>query len=85
MRTPEPEEYIIARVREALATDPRVSEPGLEVDIRLGTVFVRGEVPSETVRAAISEVAAETSAGVPVRNETAVRNPSDKTTEEDLG
>ena len=43
--------YEQERIRQALATDPRVGEPELTVDLVAGRVLVTGCVPSERVRA----------------------------------
>ena len=45
--------YDQERIRQALATDPRVGEPELAVDIVAGRVLVSGYVPSREVRDAV--------------------------------
>ena len=51
--------YIVARVRGALAEDPRINELDIQVTVTAGKVFLMGEVASEDRRCRASEVAAE--------------------------
>ena len=69
---PEPEDYQVQRVREALAKDPRVGELELEVRFAGGKVFVSGLVGTDERRRAIDEVAREVVPDLRVVNETAV-------------
>jgi osmotically-inducible protein OsmY len=64
--------YEQERIRQALATDPRVGEPELTVDLVAGRVLVTGTVPSERVRSSIDEVVTEAAPGVPVDNRVTV-------------
>ena len=64
--------YEQERIRQALATDPRVGEPELTVDLVAGRVLVTGTVSSERVRSAIDEVVTEAAPGVPVDNRVTV-------------
>ena len=57
--------YEQERIRQALATDPRVGEPELSVDVVAGRVLVTGSVPSERVRDAIDRVVAEVAPNTP--------------------
>ena len=50
-------EYVEAHVHEALARDPRVNEPELQVLVVKARVLVTGIVPTEERRAAVTEVA----------------------------
>ena len=68
----EPVEYVAEHLREALASDPRVSELGLDVLIRGGELHVVGTVSTEERRQAVGEVAREVAPGESVRNETTV-------------
>jgi hypothetical protein len=77
-------EYLIAGVTEALATDPRVSEVELDVDVVDGIVVVRGSVPTEERRRGIGEVLAERFPEVEARNEVTVLEPPEPPAEEDL-
>lgn len=65
-------EYAAAHLREALARDPRVNEPELQVTIVSGRVRVTGVVPTEERRAAVEEVARECCSGMEIENRTAV-------------
>jgi hypothetical protein len=69
---PEPEDYRVQRLREALAKDPRVGELELEVRSAGGKVFVSGLVGTEERRSAIDAVAREVVPDLRVVNETAV-------------
>ena len=50
------DDYIAAHVQEALARDPRVNEPELEVQVVNRRVFVTGVVPTNERREAIEAV-----------------------------
>lgn len=52
-------EYLAAHVQEALARDPRVNEPELQVAVVAGRVRITGVVPTEERRAAVDEVVRE--------------------------
>jgi osmotically-inducible protein OsmY len=52
--------YLIQRVREALAHDPRVGELELRVKMVGDKVFVTGSVPTEKRRGAVSDIVRET-------------------------
>lgn len=65
--TPAP--YVLAHVRDALATDPRVSELGVELMIAQGTLVLTGRVASDALRTAAAEVAQEQAPGFEIRNE----------------
>jgi len=62
-------DYLRAHLEEALATDGRVSEQGLHVDVAGGVLVVRGYVSTEQRRAAVDAIAGEVASGVAVRNE----------------
>ena len=49
-------EYQAEHLRAALATDPRVMQPGLEVGVTPGAVVVRGCVPTESMKGAVADV-----------------------------
>jgi hypothetical protein len=53
---PNAPEYLITRAQQALATDPRTLELGLDVSVRADQVFVTGMVATESRRAAITDV-----------------------------
>ena len=64
--------YLAEHVRETLATDERVNEPELDVEIQDGRVIVTGAVPTEERRAAIEAVVVECCPGLEVDNRTTV-------------
>jgi hypothetical protein len=51
--------HLVARIREALAEDPRLNELDIQVTITAGKVFLLGEVNSEERRRIATQVAAE--------------------------
>jgi osmotically-inducible protein OsmY len=57
--TDEPDQYLIERVREALAEDPRVGELYVQVSVAAGKVFLSGTVATEERKAAMSELVRE--------------------------
>jgi hypothetical protein len=73
----EPEAYAIERLRDALATDERVAEMGLQVRIAAGKVFLTGQVPTEERRRAVGVVAGEVLPEYEVHNETVVTELGD--------
>jgi hypothetical protein len=58
-RSDEPATYLIGRIQEALATDPRCSELGVDVTVAGRRVVLAGTVATEAVRRAVAEVVAE--------------------------
>lgn len=81
----EPEEYAIERLRDALATDERVAEMGLQVRIAAGKVFLTGQVPTDERRRAVGVVAGEVLPEYEVHNETVVTELGDTPRVERLG
>jgi hypothetical protein len=77
-------EYLIARVSDALADDPRVSEVELDVDVEDGTVVIRGTVPTEERRRGVGEILAERFPELDARNEVKVLEPPDPPAEEEV-
>ncbi len=69
--------YEQERIRQALATDPRVGEPELSVEIVAGRVLVTGSVPSEKIREAVEAVVADVAPGLPLDNRSTVA-PTDQ-------
>ncbi len=65
-------EYVAAHVQEALARDRRVNEPELAVTIVAGRVLIRGQVPTEERREAVTEVVRECCPDLDVENRTTV-------------
>jgi osmotically-inducible protein OsmY len=64
--------YLVAKIRDALAKDPRVNEPELEVSISVDKVMVSGTVPTDARRQAVTDVVQELAPGMDVRNATEV-------------
>lgn len=52
-------EYLAERVHQAVTTDPRTNEQGVQVRVTDAEVFLYGEVGSDERREAVAEVAAE--------------------------
>jgi osmotically-inducible protein OsmY len=65
-------DYVAAHVQEALARDPRVNEPELEVQVVNGRVFVTGVVPTNERREAIEAVVHDVFPELDVENQTTV-------------
>lgn len=76
--------YEQERIRQALATDPRVGEPELSVDVVAGRVLVTGSVPSEKVREAIGTVVAEMAPDVSLDNRVTVASTEEPSGEETI-
>ena len=77
-------EYLIGRVTDALAEDPRVSEVELDVRVEDGTVVIRGSVPTEERRQGVGQVLAERFPGLDARNEVTVLEPPEPPHEEQV-
>jgi osmotically-inducible protein OsmY len=76
--------YDQERIRQALATDPRVGEPELSVDVVAGRVLVSGSVPSPEVRDAVAEVVAEVAPGLPFESRVEVTRRDEPAGEEPI-
>ena len=70
--TPERDDYCVEHLREALATDERVSELGLIVTVRDTRVFVAGAVSTPERQQAVADVVREHLPDCDVHNETTV-------------
>ena len=68
----EPEDYAVQRLRDALATDVRVAEMGLDVQVSGGKVFLTGQVATAERQQAVGAVAAEVLPDYEVHNQTSV-------------
>jgi osmotically-inducible protein OsmY len=68
----QPRPYREEDLRQALATDPRVGEPELQVRIAAGRVIVTGALPSEERRRAVEDVVRERCGELQVDNQTTV-------------
>jgi hypothetical protein len=77
--------YDQERIRQALATDPRVGEPELSVDLVAGRVLVTGCVPNEAVRRAIDEVVGDVAPGMATDNRVTIVPTDAPSGEEPIG
>ena len=75
-------EYVGEHVRQALTTDARTMEQGLDVRVVGDEVYVSGTVTSTERRDAVREVAAEAAEGRQVHVEVDVAEPADRHTTE---
>jgi hypothetical protein len=75
-------DYLGAHLEEALATDGRVAEQGVHVEVDRDALVVRGTVSTPDRRVAIDAVAREVAPDVVVRNETTVVNLEESDDEE---
>jgi BON domain len=64
----EPSDYRAEHIRAALAVDPRVHDPELDVHVQGGRVLVTGTVPTPDRRSAIEAVVRETCPDLDVDN-----------------
>jgi hypothetical protein len=82
--TAEPKAYLISRVREALAQDPRVNEITIQVTVTGNKVFLHGNVATRERKDAISEVVNELLPDHEIFNETNVESYEPATDVEQL-
>jgi hypothetical protein len=80
----EPSEYVLERVREALASDPRVGELHVEVTVVGDRLYLAGTVPTEARRDAIDEVVREVAPDLVVASQIAVEGISGEPGREEL-
>lgn len=69
---PEPPQYLVARLRRALAEDERTAEQGVRVVVRGSTVHLCGEVVTAERATALADVIAEHAPGYLLRNDVRV-------------
>jgi osmotically-inducible protein OsmY len=69
---PEPVEYLVERVREAIATRSETHELGIRVQVAGGRVLLTGSASSEPQRDAITVVVERVAPGYEVVNELCV-------------
>jgi osmotically-inducible protein OsmY len=81
----EPEKYLVQRVRDALADDPRVGELHVDVSIRGGKVFLTGSVQSDERRDAIGELVREVLPDHEIHNHVTVETIAGGAETESLG
>ena len=70
--TEEPQDYALQRLRDALATDERVGEMGVDVHLTGAKVFLTGQVATPERQQAVATVAAEVLPDYEVHNQTSV-------------
>jgi hypothetical protein len=80
----EPDAYLVARVREALAHDPRVAELGISVTVAGDSVLLTGEVATPERKAAVTEVVQPLLEGRRLSNGVTVANLAETGTEETI-
>lgn len=68
----EPEDYAVQRLREALASDQRVGELGVQVRTVAGKVFLTGHVATAERQQAVGAVAGEVLPDYEIHNDTLV-------------
>ena len=81
----EPEKYLVQRVRDALAGDPRIGELHIDVTIRGDRVFLTGAVPSAERRDVIADLVREVLPDHQVHNHVTVEAISGSPEVESLG
>ncbi|MET8777232.1 BON domain-containing protein [Nocardia sp. NPDC050713] len=77
-------QYLVARLRRALAEDPRTAELGVQVTIRGEVVVLDGEVTSEQRKQQMEAVVREQLPGVVIHNDVRVSVPTAPTGTEHL-
>ncbi len=78
-------EYLAERVHQAVTTDPRTTEQGVQVRVTDTELFLHGEVASAERRDAVAEVAAEVVPDRRIHNDITVVQLRDEHTPERLG
>lgn len=81
---PNEQQYVVARLRRALAEDPRTSEMGVRVTVRGEQVLVSGDVASEQRRTQLAEVLADAAPNMNVYNDVRVVPAGEPTRTEEL-
>ncbi len=81
---PEPPEYLIGHIQQALATDPRTGELELDVRIAGGRIFLTGVVATSERRGAVETVVREIAPDLDVANELTVSEETEPGPEEAL-
>lgn len=72
-------QYLIGRLQDALAVDPRVNVLDVKVSVCGGRIHLTGEVATAARRDAVGQVVAELAPGIEVRNEVTVYELSQAT------
>lgn len=78
-------EYLAERVHQAVTTDLRTTEQGVQVRVTETEVFLVGEVASTQRRDAVAEVAAEVVPGRRIHNDVTVVRLGDEHSPERIG
>ena len=81
---PEPQEYLIGHIQQALATDPRTGELELDVRIAGGRIFLTGAVATKERCEAVETVVREVAPDIEVANELTVTVETEPGPEEAL-
>jgi osmotically-inducible protein OsmY len=69
-------QYLVAKIQNALAEDPRVNILDIKIMVIQNKVHLTGEVTSEDRRAAVADVVLGVAPGIEVRNELRVLDVS---------
>ncbi|HEU5474974.1 MAG TPA: BON domain-containing protein [Actinophytocola sp.] len=77
-------QYRAARLRQALAEDPRTTELGVRVTVRGEHVLLSGQVVSEQRRDELARVLAEIAPNLEIYNDVRVTNAGEPSGREDL-
>lgn len=80
----EPQEYLVHHIQDALATDPRARELGIDVQVAGERVVLTGTAATPAQRAAIAEVVEELAGGYEVVNEMVVLSADEDGTVEEI-
>lgn len=80
----EPAPYLVERVREALAHDPRVAELGISVTVNGDAVLLTGEVATPERKEAVTEVVEPLLDGRTLHNGVTVATLTEVDTTEEL-
>jgi osmotically-inducible protein OsmY len=84
-RDPEPKQYVVEHIRDALAHDHRVAELDVQVKVVGDRIFVKGTVPAAARRDAITTVLEEMFGDdTEIHNEVTVMTPVERATPEHL-
>jgi osmotically-inducible protein OsmY len=82
--TPEPDEYLVARLQDAFMRDERVAEPSITVTLVEDNVYLGGTVATRQRREALERIARELCPQRRIHNEVTVSELPDTPAVEDL-
>jgi osmotically-inducible protein OsmY len=80
----EPQEYLVHRIQDALATDPRARELGVDVHVAGDRLVLTGTAATPDQRESIAEVVGELADGYEVVNEMTVLSADEDGAVEEL-